>query len=150
MCPSRRRDSAGCGQSWHWYFYVDKHDLWHHFGRFAEAVRGIAPGRERFRPELIDHPRLRLYALRGNETTLVWCRDKQSDWRTELALGQPAEPITDAALSLADLGTGNARTAEVYDPWKDKRTTPAIEADTLALPRFTRSIVLRLRRAEIQ
>lgn len=142
--------SAGCGQSWHWYFYVDRHDLWHHFGRFAEAVRDINPGRERFRPELIDHPRLRVYALKGNETALVWCRDKRSDWRTELAGGRPAEPITGATLSLADLGTGIARTANVYDPWKDKRTTLAIEADSLPIPRFTRSVVLRLRRSETQ
>lgn len=31
--------SAGCGQSWHWYFYVDKHDLWHHFGPLSHPIR---------------------------------------------------------------------------------------------------------------
>ena len=136
--------SAGCGQSWHWYFYVDKHDLWYHFGRFSEAVRGIDPRKEQFQPELIDRPRLRVYALKGQETTLVWCRDKQSDWRSELAEGRPAKPVADAALPLADLVMGKASNVEVYDPWTDKRTTLAIDSDTMVLPRFTRSIVLRI------
>ena len=140
--------AAGCGQSWHWNFYVDKHDLWYHFGRFAEAVRGIHPGRERFRPVPVDHPRLRVYALVGHETTLAWCRDKQSDWKTELADGRPAMPIGGAVLRLADLGAQDAGAADVYDPWKDERTTLTAEAGSLTLPRFTRSIVVRLRRSK--
>ena len=41
-----------------------------------------------------------------------------------------------------------AAAEKAHDPWKDERTTLVIEADTLVLPRFTRSIVLRLRRSE--
>ncbi len=139
--------SAGCGQSWHWYHYVDKHNLWYHFGRFAEAVRGIDPSHERFRPLMIDHPRLRVYALKGNRTTLLWCRDKQSDWRTELAEGRPAEAVRGAVISLADLSLAPVQAADAYDPWRDERTALAINAGKVALPRFTRSIVVRLRRS---
>lgn len=142
--------SAGCGQSWHWYFYVDKHDLWYHFGRFAQAVRDVDPRREQFRPVLIDHPRLRVYALLGRETTLLWCRDKQSDWTRELADGRPAEPIVDAVVSLPDLEAESPLTAEAYDPWKDERKIVATRANTLILPRFTRSIVVRLGRSKTQ
>ena len=140
--------SAGSGQGWHWYFYVDKHDLWYHFGRFAKAVQGIDPRRESFRTEMIGHPRLRIYALKGKETTLVWCRDKQSDWRRELVEGQPAEPIVDAVIPLDELAEAKAHTAEAYDPWTDKRSTLSIDGNKLDLPRFTRSIVLRLRHSE--
>ena len=137
--------SAGCGQSWHWYFYVDKHDLWHHFGRFAAAVRGIDPGREHFQPELIDHPRLRVYVLKGKTTTLAWCRDKQSDWNSELLEKQPAVPLVDVAFPTTGLGKPDARTVEAYAPWEDQGTTVAIDDNSITLPRFTRSLVLRLR-----
>lgn len=140
--------SAGCGQSWHWLFYVDKHDLWYHFGRFAEAVRGIDPGRERFEAKMIQHPRLRVYALNGKATTLVWCRDKRSDWRAEMVEGRPAKPISGTAFAVDALGAEKARSADVYDPWEDKHTAVLIEAGTLSLPTFTRSIVIRITRPE--
>ena len=38
--------AAGSGQCWHWDRYVDKMNLWHHFGRFAEIVKGLDPPAE--------------------------------------------------------------------------------------------------------
>jgi hypothetical protein len=28
---------------WHWESYVDRNNLWYHFGRFSEVVKGINP-----------------------------------------------------------------------------------------------------------
>ena len=37
--------AAGTGMSWHWESYVHKNNLWYHFERFNEAVKGIDPVR---------------------------------------------------------------------------------------------------------
>ena len=80
--------AAGPGQIWHWDAYVDRNDLWWHFGRFAEVVKGIDPAAEAFTPSLVPHDRLRVYRLDGRHTTLLWCRDSRNDWRSELERGE--------------------------------------------------------------
>jgi len=77
--------AAGTGQAWHWDSYVDRNNLWYHFGRFAEAIKDIDPAAERFEPNELSHPRLRIYALNGAQTFLAWCRDARNDWQSELA-----------------------------------------------------------------
>jgi hypothetical protein len=42
--------AAGPGMSWHWESYVHKNNLWFHYGRFTEAIKGIDPVRESFTP----------------------------------------------------------------------------------------------------
>ena len=57
--------AAGAGQIWHWETYVAPQNLWWQFGCFAEAVRGLDPPAEEFEPVRIEHPFLRVYALKG-------------------------------------------------------------------------------------
>src|SRR6185312_7979666 len=42
--------AAGAGQIWHWDAYVAANNLRHHFGRFAQVVRGLDPAAEGFEP----------------------------------------------------------------------------------------------------
>ncbi len=49
--------AAGPGHIWHWDVYVDKNNLWWHFGRFAEVVRNLDPPAEHFQPVELQHPR---------------------------------------------------------------------------------------------
>jgi hypothetical protein len=148
--------AAGTGQNWHWDQYVAPMNLWFQFGRFAEAIKGIDPPAENFEPIEIDHPRLRVYVLRGKHTLLAWCRDKQNTWQTELAEGNEPEVVNNAVILLPDSsavrrpvegGSRTALTADVsfYDPWKNKWEPGKAEDNKITLPDFTRSLVVRMR-----
>ena len=126
--------SAGCGQHWHWdHQYVDRWGLWWHFGRFAEAVKGLDPVAEGFRPFYTETDRLRIYVLHGSKTTIAWCRDKRSDWKSELECGHAAE------LVVHERFPGEDREMDCYLPWEDRHVRSA----TSELPPFKRSIVVR-------
>ena len=132
--------AAGAGQIWHWDSYVAKNDLWHHFGRFAETVKGLDPAAEGFEPSMATHDRLRVYVLKGKRTLLAWCRDSKNDWMTELRDGQKPETLRGVTV---DLGSIKARSAWVYDPWTNKRSKVAVRGGKVRLPEFSRSIVIR-------
>ncbi len=138
--------AAGSGQSWHWDQYVAANNLWFQFGRFAEAVKEIDPVAEAFEPVSLDHPRLRIYALRGKHMLLAWCRDKQTTWQTELAEGKPPTVVEDAIVSLPQMaGESGQATVTFYDPWSNQWTQGQAEANKIALPNFKRSLVVRMR-----
>ena len=136
--------AAGSGQNWHWDHYVDRNHLWWHFARFAAAVKGLDPPAEAFEPSMLDHSHLRVYMLQGRKTTILWCRDKENTWQTELANG--IEPRTLANISI-DLGK-NVRTGanhvRIYDPWADHWTETKLDEGVARLPSFQRSIVIRI------
>jgi len=137
--------AAGPGHSWHWDRYVDGNDLWFHYGRFARFVEGIDPAAEAFEPDLIDHPRLRIYLLRGKRTVLVWCRDKENDWRSELRDGKKPETVTGIALEMKKLAPGaEIEQIRAYDPWSDRWSEMKSIKKALRLPPFSRSILLRI------
>lgn len=133
--------AAGPGQIWHWDSYVAANNLWWHFGRFAETVKELDPPAERFQTRLAEDERLRIYILAGKRTTLAWLRDKQSDWRTELEQGRPAETIDTAALKIPELLNGT--TVRAYDPWLNQWRTLQVRSGLVKLPAFRRSLVLR-------
>jgi hypothetical protein len=131
--------AAGPGQIWHWDAYVDPNNLWWHFGRFAEMVKGIDPAAEQFRPSMIEHPRLRVYRLTGRRTTLLWCREMRSDWRSELERGEAPEGLKGEVLNLRGV-RGSLRS---FDPWSGQWTNLRSQNASVTLPEFRRSLVLR-------
>ena len=129
--------SAGCGQPWHWdHMYIDGNDLWWHFGRFARAVGGIDPAAEHFRPFHTETRRLRIWGLRGERTTLLWCRDKLNTWESELVRGEAPTVVSGEKLPLGG-------EFKCYLPWED-RWTDVVKGSVL--PDFTRSIVVKIKR----
>lgn len=136
--------AAGAGQCWHWGEYVDQNKLWHQFRAFADTVQGIDPAAEGFQPLMIQHPRLRIYALRGERTSLLWCRDRENTWQTELEQGLAPQELRDVVVPLHEVLPRAGSTARVYDPWKKIWTEAAIVDGELRLPAFARSIVLRV------
>ena len=132
------------GQCWHWTEYVDQNNLWHQFRAFADTVRGIDPPAEGFEPLMVRHPRLRVYVLKGNRTTLLWCRDVENTWQKELQQGRAPKELKDIAVRLDEVVPLAGRTARAYDPWKKAWTDAAIEGGAVRLPAFARSIVVRL------
>lgn len=131
--------AAGPGQIWHWDSYVAANDLWRHYARFAETVKGLEPGAERWKPVMIEHPRLRIYVLKGRRTLLAWCRDKRNTWEAELKNGEKPEVLRGVEV---DLETA-ARQARIYDPWANRWSEAKVDRGRLALPPFSRSVVVR-------
>lgn len=136
--------AAGPGHIWHWDSYVAKNDLWWHFGRFAQAVAGISPPAEAFRVQRVEDPRLRVYVLNGERTTLAWCRDSQVTWQSALAEGRQAETLSNLKVTLPLPRAGGKISAIAYDPWSGVSTPLVLQQGQVTLPVFTRSVVVRL------
>lgn len=127
---------AGGGQPWHWdHQYISRHDLWHHFKRFANAIEGLDPAAEHFRPFYSETHRLRWLGLRGRKTTVVWLRDKLNTWETEIEAGLPPAKVVGEKL----LRAFRRDRLEWYLPWEDRKTV----SDTIEVPPFVRSAVVR-------
>jgi hypothetical protein len=136
--------AAGPGQIWHWDVYVAKNDLWWHFGRFAESVRGVDPAAERFRPLRLDTQRSRVYALAGNKTALMWVRDKEADWRFELERKQLPALREGESVDLTGMLRGAAPVSvRGFDPWSGE-WAELPKSESVRLPGFRRSYVLRV------
>jgi hypothetical protein len=141
--------AAGAGQIWHWDSYVAANNLWYHFGRFAQVVRGLDPAAEGFEPLMAPHDRLRVYVLRGRHTVLAWCRDSKNTWESELKNGEKPEVLKGAAVNLAQLlQNRQVRSVRVYDPWTDRWSDGKVRNGQVALPEFSRSTVIRMALAD--
>ena len=139
--------AAGAGQIWHWDSYVAANNLWYHFGRFAEVVRGIDPPAEGFDPSMIPHDRLRVYALSGKHTVLVWCRDTRDTWESELERGEKPERLRGLKVDLSSvLKRARPLSVRVYDPWRNHWSNGKLRRGQVSLPEFERSIVIRVTR----
>lgn len=137
--------SAGAGMSWHWESYVDKNNLWFHFGRFSEIIKGIDPVAENFISSTSETADFRIYTLKGNETALIWLRDKNNTWQSELRDGRPPKLISEVKFDLEKAGIGLPYgKIEIYDPWQDKWLTTGPEESVIHLPDFNRSLVIRI------
>jgi hypothetical protein len=137
--------SAGAGMSWHWDSYVDKNNLWYHFGRFSEAVKNIDPVKEKFIVSKHEAEGLRIYRLSGRKTVLLWLRDKSNTWETELRDHQPPRIISGIRLDNGLTGLSSpAEKIEIYDPWKNIWSDAEAGESGIALPGFRRSIVIRI------
>jgi hypothetical protein len=136
--------AAGAGQIWHWDVYVDRNNLWWHFGRFAEVVKNLDPPAEQFQPMPLSHARLRVYGLKGKTCSLVWCRDAQNTWQTELEQGQPPQKLEQIKLDLSPMfGQAILASLRAYDPWGNRWSGVKAEGSVVTLPPFSRSLVLR-------
>ena len=132
--------AAGPGHCWHWDHYVAPNNLWFQFGRFAAAVDGLDPPAENFQPFELEHERLYVYGLKGKTKTLVWCRDKQNTWKTELEKDKSPEMLTrlDVRLAVQD------KRVRFYDPWENRWTDGKADDNKIVLPNFRRSLVIAL------
>ncbi|MBK8504617.1 MAG: hypothetical protein IPL46_21860 [Saprospiraceae bacterium] len=136
--------SAGAGMSWHWESYVHKNNLWYHYQRFSEASEGIDPIEEAFVPSIIATDSLRIYQLRGKKTNLLWLRDSNNTWQSELDHGIPAQTRQGVQLLAADLGISTLpNSMDVYDPWQNIWSKISRDDLRFRLPDFKRSIIVR-------
>lgn len=137
--------SAGTGFPWHWdNTYIEKNNLWYHLQRFANAVEGVNPLKEQFVPELLTVGDLRFYILSGKEHTLVWCRDINNTWITELRNKIAPVLLTGKKVNTVSiLKEKELEGCEIYDPWEDRWFDPVINGSEVSLPDFKRSLVLR-------
>ncbi len=137
--------AAGPGHAWHWDSYIDKNNLWYHFQRFSDAIKGVDPVKENFQAVTIQHPKLRIYALVGNKTTLLWCRDLENNWENELVKGIPPSELTGLSVDVSELlQTNKIRSVEIYDPWKNGWSKEKRRSE-IELNNFKRSVVIRVK-----
>jgi hypothetical protein len=137
--------AAGTGNAWWWRQSIDKFDQWYLFNRFAEAVKGIDPVKERFEPFMIPHEELRIYALKGNNTLIAWCKDIHNDWRSEFEMGLKPKSLEDLSIDLTGIIPDQAiQNSQAYDPWTDTWSTQEINNGQMSLPSFKRSIVFKV------
>jgi len=137
--------AAGSGQVWHWNDYVSKNNLWFHYKRFSNVIKGFDPVAEKSRPFYHEVDSVRIYGLKGQKNSLVWCRDARNNWITELQNGIKPEAKSNITINLKDLQNENCRSVQAYDPWKDEWTEVNIINGRITLPTFTRSIVIKLK-----
>jgi hypothetical protein len=136
--------AAGSGNSWHWDKYIGMNNLWYHFARFNECVKGLDPLTEGFIPLKMYHKRLRIYILAGKKTMTVWCRDIQNDWKSEFNDRQKPEEIKDQSVDLSSLVPGSdIKTLSFYDPWKNV-WIPGSKSNIIELPSFYRSLIIKI------
>jgi hypothetical protein len=137
--------AAGPGHIWHWDVYVDRNNLWWHYGRFAAVVKDLDPPAEGFEPFELPHSRMMILGLKGRHTTLLWCRDRENTWQTELANDKEPELIHEARI---DVGPAKValkdRRVKLYDPWKNVWNEAVPQSSTIDLPDFKRSVVVRI------
>ena len=137
--------AAGTGMSWHWESYVHKNNLWYHYRRFNEVIKGIDPITESFIPSFEETGSLRIYVLKGRKTTLLWLRDKSNNWQSELEKGIPPQILHGVYVNLAELGiTSPPKKINIYDPWKNLWTGVSGNGSIITLPDFKRSVAIRL------
>ena len=138
--------AAGPGHAWHWDSYIDKNNLWYHYQRFGEAIKGVDPVKENFKPFKIEHPKLRIYGLIGNKTILLWCRDAENDWENEFTKGVSPDTQNGLSVDISGLLTKKAiKAITIYDPWKNEWKRGKKQS-VVVLPDFKRSMVVRINR----
>ena len=138
--------AAGTGHGWWWRQAIEEPNLWYHFARFAEAVKGIDPPAEAFRSLMVPHDRLRVYALAGRSTCLLWCRDARNDWQTELIDGEKPETLRDVEIDVSSLDLPATPTVRTYNPWTDTWQPANVSNGTIKIPALRRSVVVRIAR----
>jgi len=138
--------SAGAGMSWHWDTYVDKNNLWYHFGRFSEAIKGINPLEESFFVSKSETDNFRIYKLHGKKTIMLWLRDKKNTWESELRDSKSPLAYSGIQLDLEQAGiNGSFHEVSIYDPWQGKWLDVKPDRLKLLLPDFKRSLVIRIK-----
>jgi hypothetical protein len=109
------------------------------------VVRGLDRAAEGFEPSMVQHERLRVYVLRGRHTVLAWCRDSKNTWESELKNGVKPEVLKGVTVDLSAALKGHpGRRVRVYDPWADKWSDGKVRNGQIALPEFSRSIVVKV------
>jgi len=136
--------SAGNGMSWHWEYYITKHNLWGTFARFSKAIEGINPLEEDFKPFYVETENLRVYVIIGNKTVLAYCRDKNNWWGTELRDKQPPKDLLNETINIFDIGGYGVKKASVFKPYELEWSNVAINKNAIKLPPFKRAIVIKL------
>ena len=136
--------AAGPGHAWHWDNYVDRNNIWFQFRRFANAIENIDPVKESFLPLRSDQSNFRVYALKGSKHTLVWIRDTENTWQSELIDRIEPKLNSNVLLNLSNiLKDKKVSKIDAYDPWTDQWMDVKATA-LVTLPDFKRSIVLKI------
>jgi hypothetical protein len=136
--------AGGPGSLWHWDVYIQRQNLWYHYQRFQNAIKGIDPAKEHFEPFYFTKEGIRCYLLKGKTKTIIWCRDSLNNWRTELLKNIRPVPRNNFSLQINQLRDGDCSSAMAYNPWNDEWDNLRINNGSINIPQFTRSVIVVL------
>jgi hypothetical protein len=136
--------SAGTGQIWHWYEYVDQKGLWPAYRPFADLVSGIQLDAEDFKVADVSTDRAWFLCLRGDEHLLAYVRNRQDSWYAVLRDGHAPEVLTDQTFDLSPLGVRSGKPA-LYRPWPEPDGEATLRGGRLRLPPFWYGFLLKIR-----
>jgi hypothetical protein len=146
--PAFFTGAAGTGHIWHWDQYVDQKNLWRFYRPFAELVKGLDFGFERFMPFDLSNDEIWFRGVRGRRSMLAWVRNKADTWQATLRDGQTPPLIGEQVIDLTkvDLLDGGIH---LFWPWADEPDeVPTGEAHLsegqLRLPPFRYGIMVRI------
>ena len=137
--------SAGPGMIWHWVPYVHANNLWFQYGRFSNAIKGIDPIKEGFEPGFSETDRIRAYSLNGSSTVLLWLRDKENNWMTELENEIPPDLVKLTGQDILELLPNEFASLEIYDPWEDRWSEKFTSSQLPESVEFKRSLVIKVK-----
>lgn len=110
-------------------------------------MKGINPVTEKFVPSKSETADFRIYQLNGINSILLWVRDKNNTWQSELRDLQPPGTNINVKIDLESLGIINSfKQAEVYNPWTNIWISVVPQGMKLSLPDFRRSLVIRIKK----
>jgi hypothetical protein len=102
----------------------------------------VDPAKEQFTPFTVKKQGVTFYGLKGRNRSLLWARNAENNWKTELVKEIPASLKTNCPIQKTETGRTGAQSSRIYDPWKDQWTTVPIENGSIVLPAFLRSLVV--------
>jgi hypothetical protein len=82
--------------------------------------------------------------LMARKTMLVWGRDVKNSWQSELADGVEPRELEGLTIDMSSVGRLAGASVRIYDPWNNVWSGTQPDGDTLALPLFKRSIVVKI------
>jgi hypothetical protein len=85
-----------------------------------------------------------VYVLKGKTTTLLWLRDKESNWQNELEKGASPRILSKMNFDFNAFDISPVSKVSIYDPWSNEWTTANNNSGAITLPDFRRSLVIRV------
>jgi hypothetical protein len=144
--PAFFAGAAGTGHIWFWDSYVDQKDLWEQLRPFAELMEGVALDSEAFQPVDFSNEQAWCLGLVGQETVLLWIRNRQDTWERVLRDEIAPEPVN-CSLQLEDRFS-SAQDVQVFPGWpqEEKALEISWQNGVLSVSRLNYSVMIKIRR----
>ncbi|MFW5857513.1 MAG: hypothetical protein ACOCX4_06530, partial [Planctomycetota bacterium] len=92
---------AGTPMIWWWDYYLERHDLYHHYRALADFLAGVDWARPKQRLVGDNDPDVRVLVLMDDRWAGVWVQNRRATWRERVERGRTPPTLDDVTLQLA-------------------------------------------------